>query len=212
VTPDDLERSGQYQGNLARESLMASATDMDGYLRSLEMRAVWNRFDTVGLARIVQLINKTNQFNLTTRRVTDEQVQHLIDDPTALTLQIRLLDQFGDNGIIAIVVGTREGGDIRIETWLMSCRVLGRGMEQETLNLIGSEARRLGAARLVGEYRPTAKNGMVREHYKRLGFTLAEESADGRSRWTLDLAAAEIRPTFIQSRRADASAAELMPA
>lgn len=212
VTPDDLERSGQYQGNLARESLMASATDMDGYLRSLEMRAAWNRFDTVGLARIVQLINKTNQFNLTTRRVTDEQVQHLIDDPTALTLQIRLLDQFGDNGIIAIVAGTREDGDIRIETWLMSCRVLGRGMEQETLNLIVSEARRLGAARLVGEYRPTAKNGMVREHYKRLGFTLAEESADGRSRWTLDLAAAEIRPTFIQSRRADASAAELMPA
>ncbi|HYZ61337.1 MAG TPA: HAD-IIIC family phosphatase, partial [Acetobacteraceae bacterium] len=172
VTAEDLARAGQYQQNLARESLMASATDMEGFLRSLRMEAVWNRFDRVGLARIVQLINKTNQFNLTTRRVNEEQVQALIDDPEALTLQIRLLDQFGDNGIIAIVAGTKEQGTgaIRLDTWLMSCRVLGRGMEEETLNLVAAEAQRLGASSLIGEYRPTAKNGMVREHYAKLGF------------------------------------------
>ena len=84
ITAEDLARAEQYQQNLARESLMASATDMEGFLRSLEMRAVWNRFDRVGLARIVQLINKTNQFNLTTRRVNEEQIPALIDDPAAL--------------------------------------------------------------------------------------------------------------------------------
>jgi FkbH-like protein len=191
LTQEDLDRAGQYQANLQRESLMAAATDMAGYLRSLDMRAVWNRFDRVGQARIVQLINKTNQFNLTTRRVTDEQIAALIEDENALTLQIRLLDTFGDNGIIAIVVGIFEPGTfgIRIETWLMSCRVLGRQMEEETLNLIVEQARVLGARRLIGEYRPTAKNAMVRDHYRKLGFrALDPEAADGVTRWELTLA------------------------
>ena len=212
VTDEDRQRAGQYQQNLARASLMTSATDMDGYLRSLEMQAVWNRFDSIGLARIVQLINKTNQFNLATQRVNEEQVRALINDPAALTLQIRLLDQFGDNGIIAIVSGSREPGTdtIRLNTWLMSCRVLGRGMEEETLNLVAAEARRLGAMRLHGEYRPTSKNGMVRDHYQRLGFTLVGDTEDGSTTWTLDLARFEPRPTFINSRRVQTGAAELL--
>ncbi|GAC1340901.1 MAG: HAD-IIIC family phosphatase [Acetobacteraceae bacterium] len=211
VTAEDLERAGQYQQNLAREGLMASATDLPGFLRSLEMHAVWNRFDRIGLARIVQLINKTNQFNLTTRRVNEEQVLAMIDDPRALSLQIRLLDRFGDNGIIAIVAGAFEPGgrDIRLDTWLMSCRVLGRGMEEETLNLVAAEAIRLGAAGLVGEYRPSAKNGMVREHYPRLGFTELQQSADGGTSWRLDLAGFTPRPTFIASRHAEAPAPAL---
>ncbi len=213
MTEEDLQRSGLYQQNAVRESMMASATDMAGYLQSLAMEAVWNRFDRVGLARIVQLINKTNQFNLTTRRVNEEEILALIDDPAALSLQIRLLDQFGDNGIIAIVFGAREPGTdaIRIGTWLMSCRVLGRGMEEETLNLVAAEARRLGATRLTGEYRPTAKNGMVRDHYKKLGFELVHEAEDGRTEWQLDLREFEPRPTFIRSRRAE-PAPELLPA
>jgi FkbH-like protein len=210
ITDEDRQRAAQYQENLARESLMASATDMAGYLRSLAMEAVWNRFDRVGLARIVQLINKTNQFNLTTRRVNEEQIAALIDDPAALTLQIRLLDQFGDNGIIAIVAGHREADAIRLDTWLMSCRVLGRGMEEETLNLVAAEARRLGASRLIGEYRPTAKNAMVREHYQRLGFAPLEQREDGSTLWSLELGSFEKRPTFIHSRRVEAP--ELMPA
>jgi FkbH-like protein len=183
---------------------MASATDMDGYLRSLNMEAIWERFDPVGKARIVQLINKTNQFNLTTRRVTDEEVQRLIDDPAALSLQIRLLDQFGDNGIIAIVFGRFVAGDtaIQLETWLMSCRVLGRGMEEETLNIVAAEAIRLGATRLLGEYRPTAKNDMVRSHYQRLGFQPAGQTPEGVTTWSLDLEGFAPRPTFIRSRPA----------
>ncbi len=195
LTREDFDRAQQYQENARRTQMMASATDIEGYLRSLEMRAVWGRFDRMVQARVVQLINKTNQFNLTTRRVTDEEIAALIDDAQALTLQVRLLDTFGDNGIIAIVIGAFDPGtrDLRLNTWLMSCRVLGRGMEEETLNLIAEQALSLGASRLIGEYRPTAKNGMVKDHYARLGF-----QTDG-EQWVLPLAGWTRRPTFIDS-------------
>ncbi len=201
LTGEDRERTSQYQANLQRESVMASATDLDGYLRSLDMEARWSRFDKVGLQRVVQLINKTNQFNLTTRRTTEEAISDLIADPQALTLQIRLLDQFGDNGIVAVVSGRFETAstDMLIETWLMSCRVLGRGLEQTTLNLIVTESKRLGAHRLIGEYRPTAKNGMVRQHYARLGFSPVAELEGGVTRWELELGSYEPKPTFIRT-------------
>jgi FkbH-like protein len=190
VTDEDRERTSQYQGNRARAALRASVTDLPSYLRSLEMRLLWRRFDRIGLQRIVQLINRSNQFNLTTRRYSEDQILAVMDDRTAFGLQLRLIDRFGDNGIIAIVIGRLQGEtDVVIDTWLMSCRVLGRQVEETTLNLIAAEARRLGARRLVGEYMPTKKNGMVREHYAKLGFTLAETGADGATRHTLALAA-----------------------
>jgi FkbH-like protein len=198
VTGDDLGRAKQYQDNLRRETLATSATDLSAFLRGLNMRALWGRFDRVGQARIVQLINKTNQFNLTTRRVTHDEIGALISDQRALTLQIRLLDQFGDNGIVAIVAGRLANDAVRLDIWLMSCRVLGRGLEEETLNLIVAEARRLGASKLIGEYRPSAKNGMVRDHYKQLGFDLSDERAEV-TEWTLSLDAWEPRPTHIRS-------------
>jgi len=204
LTREDIDRSAQYQANRQRTSMMASATDLKGYLRSLEMRALWNRFDRIGHARIVQLINKTNQFNLTTRRVTDEEIAALIEDERALTLQIRLTDTFGDNGIIAIVIGLFEPGtrDIRIDTWLMSCRVLGRQMEEETLNLVVQQARALGAERLIGVYFPTPKNGMVRDHYQRLGFI---PSDDNGTRWELALNDWTPLPTAIASEAVNIS-------
>jgi FkbH-like protein len=200
LTAEDLERSAQYQANIAREELAASVTDVNAYLRGLNMEMRWSRFDEIGLQRIVQLINKTNQFNLTTRRTNEEAVAALIADARALTLQLRLLDQFGDNGIIAIVIGRFIGASTEIEigTWLMSCRVLGRGAEETTLNLVTTEAARLGATRLIGEYRPSAKNGMVKDHYRNLGFDLIEEKDDGASFWSLPLPA-EARPTFIKT-------------
>jgi FkbH-like protein len=201
LTCEDLERGAQYQANLARESLKTSATDVEGYLRGLNMELRWSRFDRIGSRRIVQLINKTNQFNLTTRRTDEAAVLALIGDSRALTLQLRLLDQFGDNGIIAAVAGRFDDGtdDLKLDTWLMSCRVLGRGVEFAALNLIAEQARVLGAARLIGEYRPSAKNGMVREHYAGLGFDLLERSADGGTFWMLPLAGFQPRPTFVRS-------------
>ena len=198
LTDEDRERSGQYQANLQRDAARASVTDMEGYLRSLGMELRWSRFDRVGLGRVVQLINKTNQFNLTTRRTTEAEAAALIGDPHALSLQMRLLDQFGDNGIIAVVHGHLACMDLIIDAWLMSCRVLGRGVEAATLNLVAAEASRLGAARLVGEYRPTPKNGMVRDHYPNLGFLPLDAGPDGVTRWTLPLPVSIPAATFMQ--------------
>lgn len=198
VTEEDRERTGQYHSNKGREALRASVTDLEGYLRGLEMQLVWKRFDRIGLQRIVQLINKSNQFNLTTRRYTEEDVLAVMADPEAFGLQLRLLDRFGDNGVIAIVIGRlREDGDLVIDTWLMSCRVLGRQVEPTTLNLIAQEAKKLGARRLVGQYVPTTKNGMVRDHYAKLGFAVMEADAAGGSRSLLDLAGFQPAATFI---------------
>ncbi len=198
VTDEDRERTTQYHGNRAREALRGGATDLDSYLRGLEMQLIWRRFDRMGLQRIVQLINKSNQFNLTTRRYTEEDVLAVMDDPDAVGLQLRLTDRFGDNGIIAIVIGRlRANKDLDIDTWLMSCRVLGRQVEPTTLNLIAREAARMGALRLVGEYIPTKKNAMVRDHYTRLGFTVIETTQEGGTRAARDLAGFTPAHTFI---------------
>ncbi len=199
LTAEDLARAQQYQTNLERESLKSAATDMDAYLRGLNMQMWWGRFDAISLQRVVQLINKTNQFNLTTRRTTEAAVSAIIEDERALSLQLRLTDSFGDNGIIAIVIGLFEGAghDLAIDTWLMSCRVLGRRVEEATLNVIVAEARRLGARRLIGEYRPSEKNGMVRDHYARLGFQPLDESGGEITRWELSLDAFNPMPTPI---------------
>ncbi len=189
VTAADISRSHQYQTNLQRESLKASATDMDGYLRSLDMELRWDRFDAIGLQRIVQLINKTNQFNLMTHRYDEGEVRAIMAEPRSITLQLRLLDRFGDNGIIGLIIGRMEdgGSDMVVDTWLMSCRVLGRQVEQASLNLLAEQARLAGAAHLIGQYRPTPRNDMVREHYPRLGFMPAVDQADGTRRFILAL-------------------------
>ncbi len=187
LTPEDFERGQQYQANMARESLRASHTDLKGYLRSLQMELIHQPFDRIGLKRIVQLINKTNQFNLTTRRYTEDDVLAFMGDPKSLTLQLRLVDQFGDNGIIGIVIGLPQDSSLRLDTWLMSCRVLGRQVEETTLNLVAAEAVKLGFRSLIGEYLPTKKNGMVRDHYAKLGFSALPPSSEGATAWQLDL-------------------------
>src|SRR3954463_5412438 len=198
ITAEDRARGAQYQGNRQRERLKSSATDLDSYLRSLEMELIWRPFDKLGLQRTVQLINKTNQFNLTTRRYSEEDVLAVIDDPRAFGLQLRLTDRFGDNGIIAIVIGKMNGAeDLEIDTWLMSCRVLGRQVEPTTLNVIAETAKRLGARRLIGEYLPTKKNGMVKDHYSKLGFTVVDSREDSGSRAVLELPTFAPAATFI---------------
>ena len=199
VTDEDRARTRLYQGNLARETLKVSATDLPSYLRGLEMKLLWRHFDATGLQRVVQLINKTNQFNLTTRRHTEADVRALMEDRRAFGLQLRLIDRFGDNGIIGIVVGKLEAHDeVLLDTWLMSCRVLGRQVEEATLNLVAAQAQRFGAKRLVGDYLPTKKNAMVKEHYARLGFETVKQSTDGSSRSILDLNTFVPFQTFIQ--------------
>jgi FkbH-like protein len=201
ITQEDRTRTRQYSTNRARGALQAAATDLSSYLRSLEMQLLWRRFDRVGLQRTVQLINKTNQFNLTTRRYGEDDVLAIMNDDRAFALQLRLLDKFGDNGIIGIVIGRMQfENGLLIDTWLMSCRVLGRKVELATLNLVVDQARILGAQRLIGEYLPTNKNGMVRDHYSRFGFSMLECKPDGASRWVLELAKFTPVDNFIEVR------------
>jgi FkbH-like protein len=199
LTGDDLERGKQYQANAEREQLRGGVTDMASYLRGLDMQLTWLPFDQVGLPRVAQLINKSNQYNLTTRRYTEEEVSELMADSDSLTFQFRLVDRFGDNGMISVVIGrVRDGGALDIDTWLMSCRVLGRQVQEAALNVLVEQAKERGMRLLQGSYLPTAKNGMVKEHYKDLGFTPKELSEDGSSVWTLDLTTYEPKSTFIK--------------
>jgi len=185
---DDRVRADAYRAN-AERAAFAGTSDMAGYLQSLDMVADVRPFDSVNRARIAQLINKSNQFNLTTRRYTEREVAAMEGDAALATLQFRLVDRFGDNGMIAVVIlRPADSQTLDIDTWLMSCRVLGRRMEEATLFHIIAAGRRLGATAITGAYLPTAKNRMVADHYGKLGFTLVSAGDDGSSRWRLDLA------------------------
>jgi len=144
-------------------------------------------FDAIGRPRIAQLIGRSNQFNLTTRRYSAEQVAAMEADPDVVTLQVRLADRFGDNGMISVVIGRRDGDVLEIDTWLMSCRVLGRRVEEQVLAEIAEQARARGMTALRGRWIPSGRNGLVEEHYAKLGFVPAGTDGDA-TLWALDLA------------------------
>jgi len=196
ITQEDVRRASQYKQETARRELQGTATDMGAYLASLEMAADVQRFAAVDVPRISQLTNKSNQFNLTTVRRTEAEIHELIADPTKVGFTVRLSDRFGDHGLIAIVVGSIEGETFRIDTWLMSCRVLKRQVEDLALNEIFRLAADAGCSAVLGIYRPTTKNEMVREHYPRFGFRLLEESPE-ESRYLFDAGDYEVRETRI---------------
>ena len=133
------------------------------------------------MTRIVQLINKTNQFNLTTRRTTDAEIQQRVADPQCYTQSLRVADRFGDSGLTGVLIALREGDSLRIDTWLMSCRVMGRRLEEAVLAALLRYARTQGIERVIGEYLPTAKNNVVAELYPQLGFTPVGEGRFERS-------------------------------
>lgn len=188
LTEDDMVRTEQYRQNMEREKAQASFGDLSEYLKSLDMELIWGPFDPLSLPRVTQLINKTNQFNLTTRRYSEEDTSRIAADPKAVTLRCRLTDRFGDNGIIGIIIAFQENEeDWAIDTWLMSCRVLGRGVEQAMLDLLVQEVSARGGEKLVGYYIPTAKNGMVKDHYPGLGFEALDDNGKGENRWVLNI-------------------------
>ena len=180
-----MERASQYKANAEREQMRASATDLDSYLRSLKMELRYRPFDEGNLPRIAQLIGKTNQFNLTTRRYSAEELRGIMATPNAVTLQLALTDAFGDNGTISLVIGYAEDNALRIDTWLMSCRVLGRGVETMVLKEILAEALRRGVTEVFGTYLPTDRNALVVDHYRKLGFEQLSADPDGRTEWRI---------------------------
>jgi FkbH-like protein len=208
---EDRERAEMYQSNARRVALQKQAGDLDAYLASLEMEIVFAPFDRTGRARISQLINKSNQFNLTTRRYSEADVAVAEDDRAVFTLQVRLIDRFGDNGMICVIIcgpGNDERRSWEIDTWLMSCRVLGRKVEQMVLREILMAAREAGMETLVGVYRPSEKNAMVRDHYAKLGFFKLREEANGTTIWALPCAT-EIEAAPMTVRRFSEELAEV---
>ena len=190
---EDLKRAGFYQDNAKRADLQKQVGGVDAYLASLDMTITFQPFDATGRARIVQLINKSNQYNLTTRRYTDPEVAAAEDDPEVFTLQVRLADIFGDNGMISVVIcRPDENGVWQIDTWLMSCRVLGRKVEHMVLREILHHARAAGVHELRGTYRPTDRNKLVVDHYARLGFTKVDEDGSGATHWELFVEGGEL--------------------
>jgi FkbH-like protein len=199
ITAEDARRTGQYLEEIERQSLLTSATDMDAYLESLAMEAVIRDFNPLDVPRLAQLINKSNQFNLTTRRRTEAEVQALIDHPGYVALSVRLEDRFGDHGLISIIIGCISGETLHVDTWLMSCRVLKRQVEETVLNELYCRARARGCTRIEGLYLATKKNDMVRDFYPRMGFQTRAVTTE-RGDYVLDLDAFQPIPTKIAIR------------
>lgn len=190
LSAEDLEKTQQYVANSRREELAAAIEDYDTYLESLSQRADIREFEPAQIDRITQLVNKTNQFNLTTQRTTRTEIERLMGRDDALTATVRLTDRFGDNGIIAVWYGSIDADRLRIDQWLMSCRVFNRGVEQMLFNHVVEIAQARGIREIIGEYRPTKKNALVRDLYSRLGFrstSAPADAPDGAEFWSLDL-------------------------
>ena len=188
LSADDLSRVKMYQENAKRTQLQQSLGSYEDFLKSLEMKATIRNFEPIYIQRIAQLTNKSNQFNLTTLRCSESDITHMKDSPDYLCLYGKLEDKFGDNGVVSVVAGERIGDELHMRLWLMSCRVLKRGMEDAMLDTLVSDARQIGIKTIKGYYYPTAKNNMVRDFYQRMGFTLESADETGNTVWTLDVA------------------------
>lgn len=197
VSQDDIKRNDSYQANKARQELSANAADYDDFLKSLNMTAEINEFKPVYFDRIAQLTGKTNQFNLTTRRYTRAEIESMANDPCYITLYGRLTDKFGDNGLISVIIAERKNDDLHILLWLMSCRVLKRGMEENMLDALVSKAKSVDCTKLIGYYYPTKKNKMVAEMYASFGFVNVGTDSDG-TVWELSLEGYEPRGKHIE--------------
>ena len=186
LSADDFKRADQYRENKQRNDLLESVSTYDDFLKSLNMKAEIAPFNSIYLERIAQLPNKTNQFNLTTKRYTLAELEQLSKDENCITLYGRLSDVFGDNGLVSVIAGHIKQNVLDVDLWLMSCRVLRRGMENAMFNKLINVALKKKLTGIRGFYFPTQKNGMVSELYQDFGFLLQEKLENG-SVWYLDL-------------------------
>ena len=182
LSEDDKHRNEMYKANAMRKEQEESFGNYSDFLKSLEMKAVIRGFEPVYYSRIAQLTNKSNQFNLTTKRMTQAEVEQMAQDPGYITLYGKLKDKFGDNGVVSLVIGKKNGDTLELILWLMSCRVLKRDMEQAMLDTLVWQSRESGIRKLHGYYYKTAKNAMVKDFYGAMGFQKLSEK-DGDSEW-----------------------------
>ena len=201
ISEDDAKRAEMYAANAKRAAQQKSFADYTEYLLSLEMRAEICGFKPVYIGRVTQLTNKSNQFNLTTRRYTESEIRTVSESPEHICLCGRLADKFGDNGIVSVVIGRCEGDTLHIELWLMSCRVLKRDMELAMLDELVRRCREKDIKKIIGYYYKTAKNNMVAELYRSFGFDLCEKKENGDSIWSLSTDQYEYKNKVIEIER-----------
>jgi FkbH-like protein len=197
ISAEDLKRADYYASNTKRNLIQSSYGTYGEFLDSLNMRAEISSFVPTYMDRIAQLTNKTNQFNLTTQRYTLGELDAMRCDASYITLYGRLADKFGDNGLVTVVAGHLEGNDLHMDLWLMSCRVLKRDLEIAMLDELVVHAKKRGAQSIIGKYLPTAKNGLVADHYEKLGFELLQRNEHG-SEWRLNVTSYTPKNTHIR--------------
>jgi FkbH-like protein len=207
LVKDDLNRSAYYASNAQRGACETSFANYGDFLASLEMVAEIGPFVPVYLERITQLINKTNQFNLTTRRYTNSEVEAISCDRGFITLYGRLADKFGDNGLVSVLIGRVSNDAVEIDTWLMSCRVLKRDMELAMFDALVEECHARGIRTIIGVYIPSKKNSMVAGHYSELGFRHLEQTFENRQLWEYDVPSCHSARTCHIRRTAEALSA-----
>ncbi len=182
---DDIKRNDMYTANAERAKLNKSFENYEDYLLSLDMKAEIKEFENIYLPRITQLTNKSNQFNLTTKRYQEQEIKEVMDSSEHIALYGKLSDKFGDNGIISVVIGRKEEKTLHLELWLMSCRVLKRDMEFAMMDDLVNRAKKSGIDKIKGYYYKTAKNNMVKEFYSKFGFKqISEQNED--SVWEIE--------------------------
>jgi FkbH-like protein len=178
LTSEDIGRSDSYFQNKKRTQLQEFVIDYDQYLKSLEMKASIAAVSETTISRFSQLINKSNQFNVRTKRYSEANIEAMINDPDRYQLrQITFIDKFGSYGLISCIILEKKGNLSFIDTWVMSCRVLKRGIEYMALNSVIKAAKEWGCDLIVGEYIPSAKNSPVKNLYGDLGFHCTEQSS-----------------------------------
>lgn len=190
LSSDDLIRNKMYQENVKRHQSENSFESYEDYLKSLKMKGEIQQFTPMYMSRIAQLTNKSNQFNLTTKRYTQSEIEEAAQDTERITLYGKLEDKFGDNGVVSIVIGRIDGDnhdELHIELWLMSCRVLKRNMEYAMMDELVYRARERKVKRIFGYYYPTAKNAMVKEFYGMQGFEKVSGDNEGNTVWEFDI-------------------------
>lgn len=185
ISADDARRNQMYKDNVERTQMAAKFENYTDYLLNLEMIATIKPFEPVYMARIAQLTNKSNQFNLTTKRYTQDEIERVSADSEFIALCGKLEDRFGDNGIVSAVIGHQSGKQVDIELWIMSCRVLKRDMEFAMMDEFIKICKERGVQKAVGHYYPTSKNKMVKEFYSLHGFEKIGEDENGNSEWEI---------------------------
>ena len=187
LSKDDLKRNEMYKENIQRAKAEASFSNYKDYLLSLDMKGIIRPFEPLYVERISQLSNKSNQFNLTTHRYTVNDIERLSEDDEHITLYGKLIDRFGDNGLVSVVIGHVSEDQCDIDLWIMSCRVLKRDLEYAMMDELVKKCQEKGVKRIIGHYYPTAKNGMVKEFYSLQGFDKISEDEKGNTEWLFEI-------------------------